>query len=60
MNELNKMDEIDRRVVLWCARHHAADILHVLHMYQRDYELKGILLNVQALLSEVNDTACNK
>lgn len=55
MNELNKLDEIDRRVVLWCARHQAADILHVLHMYQRDYQKKGIALNVTVLLSEIKN-----
>jgi hypothetical protein len=60
MNELDKLDEIDRKVLLWCMRHHQGDISHVLKMYQRDYAQKGITLNVDTLISEVKNTVWNK
>lgn len=58
MAELNKLDDIDRKVVIWCARFQAEHMIPVLTMYQQDYRKKGITLNVQALLTEINHTVC--
>lgn len=53
--EIDKLDDIDRRVVLWCAINQAQHIEHVLAMYHRDYRVKGIFIDLEVLTSEVKE-----
>jgi len=60
MSEISKLDEIDRKVLLWCARNQAQHIDHVMKLYRADYEKRGVPLNLHALISEVNKIVWNK
>lgn len=60
MSELNKLDDIDRRVLVWCAKNEAQHISHVLKLYQLDYEKKGVTLNLHALIVELKQIVWNK
>lgn len=55
MSELNKLDQIDRRVIVWCAENSPDEVSVVLEMHKRDYKNKGVDLDITEMRKELND-----
>lgn len=55
MKELDKLDHIDRKVVVWCAENTPHELSLVLEMQKRDYKNKGVDLDITQMKNELNE-----
>ncbi|MFZ1806370.1 MAG: hypothetical protein WAU36_04065 [Cyclobacteriaceae bacterium] len=53
MREIDKLDGIDQKVIIWCAQHMPLFVDDVLKMHHFDYKQKGVELDVVKILIEL-------